>query len=216
MIFKRKPKQADIFSDLPKVTEVREAVKADTRKRGRRAMLIPDAPYNDDPAADLLLANTGKQKEQWLSIIFESEVREAKQLAIAAFLQNNYRVQKWWANSIALMYLKWRVQAKNTSSEDNLLRLTVEVPTTVGLCYNLFNSTSLYGESFRRFLKLVQDEKLVISFSDNTRATISFVLSEYGCSVIVEHEFLDTAAARKEKSKYWQQIFQELVSQVSR
>ena len=216
MIFKRKPKQTDIFSDLPQITEVREAVKADTRKHGRRAMLIPDAPYNDDPAADLLLANTGKQKEQWLSIIFESDVREAKQLAIAAFLQNNYRVQKWWSNSIALMYLKWRVQAKNTSSEDNLLRLTVEVPTTIGLCYNLFTSTTLYGDRFRRFLKLAQDEKLVISFNDNTRATISFLSSQDGCSVIVEHEFLETALGKKEKTKYWQQIFQELIEQVSR
>jgi len=216
MIFKRKPKDTGIFSDLPEVTETREAVKADTRKHGRRAMLIPDEPYNDDPAADLLLANTGKQKEQWLSLIFDSEVREAKQMAIATFLQNNYRVQKWWANSIALMYLKWRVQAKNTSSEDNLLRLTVEIPTTVGLCYNLFNSSSLYGDGFRRFLKLVQDEKLVISFSDNTRATVSFLLSESGCSVIVEHEFLETAAERRAKSKFWQNIFDDLVKQVSR
>ena len=216
MIFKRKKKELGIFDDLPKAPEnVPDAV-AKKSKAGRRAMLIPDAPFTDDPRADLLLANTYKQREEWLEILFQSEVREAKQQAIASFLQTNYRVQKWWANSIALMFLKWRAQAKDSVGDEKLLRLLFEVPTTIGLTYNLLNSSSIYGEDFNRFLKLVQDKKLILSFKDETRATILLTTSDSGCEVIVEHEFIGNPVMFKERTKYWQQLFAKLIDQVSR
>ena len=216
MIFKRKKKESGIFEDLPKAPEnVPDAVARKT-KAGRRAMLIPDAPFTDDPRADLLLANTYKQREEWLEILFQSEVRESKQQAIASFLQTHYKVQKWWANSIALMYLKWRAQAKDSIGDEKLLRLVFEIPTTAGLTYNLLNSSSIYGEDFNRFLKLVQDKKLTLSFQDETRATIVITSSETGCEVIVEHEFIGNPVMFKERTKYWQQLFAKLIDQVSR
>lgn len=216
MIFKRKKKITGIFDDLPVAPEQVEIKNREVKKTGRRAMLIPDTPYNDDPGADLLLANTGKQKEVWLEILFASQVREARQAALAEYLQNNYRVQKWWANSIALMYLKWRAEAKSLSSDDRLLRLTANIPTTVGLCYNLISAESIYGSSFKRFLKLVQDEKLVVSFDDETRASITIQTEVEGCSLIIEHEFIKDAGARKSWTKFWQELTQKLISQVQR
>ena len=212
-MFKRKKKEPGIFEDLPVAPSV-EPKNREVKKTGRRAMLIPDAPYDANPRADRLLANTGKQKESWLEIIYASEVRELKQTAIATYLQNNYRVQKWWANSIALMYLNWRSSAK-TAAESELLRLIYTIPTSTSLSYTLLNSGNIYGEGFKRILKSVQDEKLVLTFNDETRATLTLESKE-GCVVIVEHEFIIDLANRKARTKYWNELFSKLIQQVSR
>ena len=215
-MFGRKKKIADIFQDLPSAPEAVEVTSPQSRKSGKRAMLIPDGPYTDNPAADLLLANTGKQREKWLEIIFESDHREAKQNQIALFLQNDYRVQKWWANSIALMYLKWRAQSKSTAAEEPLLRITAEIPTTRPLCYNIFTASSIYGESFSRFLKLQQDEKIIISFNNQTRANLIFETIGTNCKILIEHEFLNEPAKKREATKVWQQLIQQITKQVER
>ena len=213
-MFKRKKSEPGIFDDLP-VVEAAEPVQQEAKKSGRRAMLIPDAPYDANPPADLLLANTAKQREVWLEIIYASEVREAKQGAIATFLTNNYRVQKWWANSIALMYLDWRSKAKG-ASESDLLRLIYEIPTSLALTYTLLNAESIYGEGYRRFLKSLQDEKLVLTFEDDTRATLLLDNKDGLCEVIVEHEFIKDLASRKARTKYWNELFTKLAEQVKR
>lgn len=215
MIFKRK-KKIDIFADLPVAPENVATKKEQVKRTGRRAMLVPDAPFTDDPAADKLLANTTKQREEWLEIIFASEVSEAKQQAIASFLQNNYRVQKWWANSIALMYLKWRASSKTSSSNEKTLRLIYEIPTTPGLSYNLLNATAIYGADLKRTLKSITDEKLVLSFTDETRATLLLRANGETTQVIVEHEFIANPVMKKYRTKYWNDLFALLIEQVSR
>lgn len=215
-MFGRKKKNPGIFDDLPVAPAEVEIQQRPTRKSGKRAMQIPDRPYTDNPAADLLLANTGKQREKWLELIFASPLREAKQTQIANFLQNDYRVQKWWANSIALMYLKWRAQSKSTASEDPLLRITAVIPTSAALCYNLFTASSLYGEKFNRFLKLQQGEKIIVGFTGQTRATLVFESAGSNCNLLIEHEFLDQPALRREATKFWQQLIQQITEQVKR
>lgn len=215
-MFGRKRKITDIFQDLPVAPEGIESQPRPTRKSGKRAMLIPDTPYTDNPAADLLLANTGKQRELWIEIIFASDQREAKQAQIAKFLQEDYRVQKWWANSIALMYLKWRTQSKSSAADEKILRVTAVIPTTAALAYNIFNSADIYGESFNRFLKLIQDEKIIIGFNNQTRATLIFEAVSGNCNLLVEHEFLADPAKKREATKYWQQLIQQIIDQVKR
>ena len=215
-MFRKRKKLEGIFDDLPLVEQQQDATEPESRKSGKRAMLIPDTPYNDDPGADLLLANTGTQKEVWLELIYASEVRELRQTQIATYLQENYRVQKWWANSIALMYLKWRAQPKSVAADDKITRVTTTIPTTRPLTYNIFSSASLYGSKFTRFLKLQQDEKLVISFNDQTRATLFFEPSGQETQLIIEHEFLKDAPARKEANRFWQELLNEVIEQVAR
>ena len=215
-MFGRKKKLTDIFQDLPVAPVDTEIKDRQTRKSGKRAMLIPDGPYTDNPAADLLLANTGKQRETWLELIFASDLREAKQTQIANFLQNDYRVQKWWANSIALMYLKWRAQSKSTAADELLLRITAEIPTTAALSFNIFTASSLYGDNFNRFLKLQQDEKIIIGFTNQTRATLIFEAAGANCNLLIEHEFLNDAAKRREANKYWQALILQITGQVKR
>ncbi|MEY4655460.1 MAG: hypothetical protein RL523_859 [Actinomycetota bacterium] len=215
-MFGRKKKLTDIFQDLPKAPVSVESQPREIRKSGKRAMLIPEGPYTDNPAADLLLANTGKQREIWLDIIFASQLRESKQAQIAKFLQDDYRVQKWWANSIALMYLKWRAQSKSSAADERLLRITSVIPTTSALAYNIFTASTIYGEGFNRFLKLVQDEKIIIGFTNQTRATLIFESASGNCNLLVEHEFLDDTAKRREATKYWQNLIQNIIDQVSR
>ncbi len=214
MIFKRKKKLTGIFEDLP-VAPAAEPKLRDLKKSGRRAMLIPDGPYDPNPSADRLIANTGKQKEVWLEIIYASRHRESKQSSIATFLQENYRVQKWWANSIALMYLAWRASSKS-GAESDLLRLVFVIPTTLTLSYTLMSSEGIYGASFKRFLKSVQDQKLVLTFDDETRASLMFEASESSCVVTVEHEFIKDSVSRKTRTKYWNELFRKLSEQVSR
>ncbi|MFM8927128.1 MAG: hypothetical protein ACKOFA_02880 [Rhodoluna sp.] len=216
MIFRRKKKLSGIFDELPVSNGEEQKVSEESKRSGRRAMLIPDEPFNDDPGADLLLANTGKQKELWLEIIFDSEVRELRQSQIATFLEDNYRVQKWWANSIALMYLKWRAQSKSSAADEGVLRMTAIIPTTPALTYNVFFGASHYGENFNRFLKLQQDEKIVLGFKDQTRATLFFAIADSDCQLIIEHEFLKTTEARREAKRFWQELINKMIEQVSR
>jgi len=213
-MFKRKKKEPGIFDDLPVAPSV-EPVTREQKKTGRRAMLIPDAPFDANPSADRLIANTGKQRETWLEIIYSSQQREAKQLAIATFLQDNYRVQKWWANSISLMYLDWRATAKS-GAKSNSLRLVFEVPTNLSSTYTLLNSASIYGKEFRRVLKSVQDQRIVLTFEDETRATLVLETRREGSLVIVEHEFIKDSQSRKITTKYWNELFTKLIAQVSR
>jgi hypothetical protein len=213
-MFKRKKKITNIFDDLPVAPEVESKTQV-VKKSGRRAMLIPDAPYDSNPPADLLLANTAKQRESWLEIIYSSDLREAKQLAIASYLMDNYRVQKWWANSIALMYLEWRAGAK-TVSDTSILRLVYELPVSSSNAFTLLNGTAIYGADFRRTLKSLPGEKLVLTFNDETRATLIIEPKDSACEIIVEHEFIKDLATRKSRTKYWNELFSKLAEQVTR
>lgn len=216
MLFRKKKEDPGIFDDLPIVQSQPSAPKIELKKRGRRAMQIPTSAANPEISADQLLANTGKRREEWLELVFNSATRESKQKDISLWLQSNYRVQKWWANSIALSYLQWREAPKTNSAQESVLRLAVTIPTTVPLTFSIFKTESLYGETFKRFLKQVPNEKLTLSFSDETRATLSFRLHESGCEILIEHEFIENPLMQKARNKDWNDLASKVIHQVSR
>ena len=216
MIFKKKKQEPGIFDDLPVFESHISTQRAEHKKHGRRAMLVPETPANPNVSSAQLLTNTGKQKEQWLELIFESRLREGKQKAIATFLENNYRVQKWWAASIALMYLEWRETPKTNTGSDSVLRLSQVVETSPALAYNILISTSIYGEGFARFLKQVQSERIVITFKDETRATLTLKSTDGVCEVLIEHEFIGNPVMLKAKTKFWKDLLDQIAEQVKR
>ncbi len=217
MLFRRKKKEATgIFDDLPVFEGHPSTRRIEQKKRGRRAMHVPTVAANPDVRADQLFANTGKRREQWLELIFESTVREAKQREISLWLQQNYRVQKWWANSIALNYLQWREAPKTNSAQESVLRLALLIPTTPALSFNIFKSESLYGDGFKRFLKQVQSERLTIAFKDETRATLIFRSHDEGCEILIEHEFIENPVMLKARTKYWNELHAKVKVQVGR
>ncbi len=216
MLFRKKKEEPGIFADLPVFEGHPSTQRVEIKKRGRRAMQIPATASNPDVRADQLLANTGRRREEWLELIFNSDSRESKQKDISLWLQENYKVQKWWANSIALSYLQWREAPKTHSAQDSVLRLAVTIPTTLPLTFSIFKTESLYGETFMRFLKQIPNEKLTLSFSDETRATLSFRTHETGCEILIEHEFIENPVMLKARTKYWNDLASKVVQQVSR
>lgn len=216
MIFKKKKQEPGIFDDLPVFESHSSTQRAEHKKHGRRAMLVPETPANPNVSSAQLLTNTGKQKEQWLELIFESRLREGKQKAIATFLENNYRVQKWWAASIALMYLEWRETPKTNTGSDSVLRLSQVVETSPALAYNILISTSIYGDGFARFLKQVQSERIVITFKDETRATLTLKSIDGVCEVLIEHEFIGNPVMLKARTKFWKDLLDQIAEQVKR
>ena len=216
MIFKRKKQEPGIFDDLPVFASHPSTQRAEHKKHGRRAMLVPETPANPNVSSAQLLTNTGKQKEQWLELIFESRLREGKQKAIATFLENNYRVQKWWAASIALMYLEWRETPKTNTGSDSVLRLSQLLETSPALAYNILISTSIYGDGFARLLKQVQSERIVLSFKDETRATLTLKSIDGVCEVLIEHEFIGNPVMLKARTKFWKDLLDQIAEQVKR
>ena len=216
MIFKRKKQEPGIFDDLPVFESHPSTQRAEHKKHGRRAMLVPETPANPNVSSAQLLTNTGKQKEQWLELIFESRLREGKQKAISTFLENNYRVQKWWAASIALMYLEWRETPKTNTGSDSVLRLSQLLETSPALAHNILISTSIYGEGFARFIKQVQSERIVLTFKDETRATLTLKSTDGVCEVLIEHEFIGNPVMLKARTKFWKDLLDQIAEQVKR
>jgi hypothetical protein len=216
MIFKKKKPEPGIFDDLPVFESHPSTQREEVKKRGRRAMLVPETAADPTISSAQLFTNTGKQKEQWLEIIFESDLREGRQRAIAAFLEENYRVQKWWAASIALMYLEWREAPKTNTGSDSVLRLSKVLETSPVLAYNILISNSVYGESFARFLKQVQSERIVLTFQDETRATLILKPVDGVCEVLIEHEFIGNPVMLKARTKYWKDLVDQIAEQVKR
>jgi len=215
-MFKKKVKDTGIFDDLPVIQAHPSTQKEETKKSGRRAMLIPDKSPTADLSSDQLVTNTGRQKEEWLETIFQSAHREAKAKEIAAWLQSNYRVQKWWANSIALMYLKWREAPKTNAVGDSVLRISKVIEASSFRVFSILNSEILYGDDFKRFLKQVDSERLVLSFADETRATINLQQRGSSCDVIVEHEFIAGKESVKNRTVFWGELLDQVASQVTR
>lgn len=216
MLFRKKKVISGIFDDLPVIQGHPSTQRVEQKKHGRRAMLVPTSAADPNVSADQLLTNTGKPREEWFDIIFDSPKREAKQKDISLWLQESFRVQKWWANSIALAYLDWRKANKTTSAQESVLRLVLTVPTTLPLAFSIFKSEKLYGDSFRRFLKQVANEKLAIAFSDGTRATVSFRNLDEQCELLVEHEFIGNPAMLKMRNRFWVELVDGVAQQVSR
>ena len=216
MLFRKKVKNTGIFDDLPVYQAHPSTQREEVKKSGRRAMLIPDEPPRADLSSDQLATNTGKQKEQWLEIIFQSDLREGKYKAISAWLLSSYRVQKWWADSIALMYLKWREAPKTNAVGDSVLRISLNIEAASSRVYSILNSENLFGPDFKRFLKQVDSERLVLSFDDDTRATITIRSLNSGSDVLVEHEFISNKGDVKNRTVFWNQLLQQVTSQVSR
>jgi hypothetical protein len=215
-MFKKKAKDTGIFDDLPVFQSHPSTQREEVKKSGRRAMLIPDKPATADLSSDQLVTNTGRQREDWLEIIYQSAHRESKQKDISTWLQNSYRVQKWWANSIALMYLKWREAPKTNTGSDSVLRVSQRIEASASRAFSILNSEKLYGEDFKRFLKQVDSERLVLSFEDETRATITIQAAGSDCDVLVEHEFIQGKATVKNRTVFWSSLLNQVASQVSR
>ncbi len=215
-MFKKKVKDTGIFDDLPVFQSHPSTQREEVKKSGRRAMLIPDKPATADLSSDQLFTNTGRQREDWLEIIYQSAHRESKQKDIATWLQNSYRVQKWWANSIALMYLRWREAPKTNTGSDSVLRVSQRIEASASRAFSILNSEKLYGEDFKRFLKQVDSERLVLSFEDETRATVTFQTAGSDCDVLVEHEFIQGKATVKNRTVFWTSLLNQVASQVSR
>lgn len=215
-MFKKKVKDTGIFDDLPIFHAHPSTQREEVKKSGRRAMLIPDKAATPNLSSDELVTNTGRQREEWLEIIFQSEHREAKAKNISSWLQNSYRVQKWWANSIALMYLKWREAPKTHAVNNTVLRVSKTIEATSFRVFSILNSEKLYGLEFKRFLKQVDSERLVLSFTDDTRATITIQVVGSNCDVLVEHEFISGTDGVKARTVFWNELLDQVSSQVSR
>jgi len=151
-----------------------------------------------------------------LELIFQSEHRESKQRAIASWLQQTHRVQKWWATSIALMYLKWREQPKTNAASDSVVRVSKSIEASTFRVFSIMNSEKLYGDEFNRFLKITDAERLVLSFQDGTRATIVFQTVESNCEVLIEHEFIAGKETVKTRTVFWNELLSQVASQVTR
>jgi hypothetical protein len=215
-MFKKKVKETGIFDELPVFEGHPSTRREPVKKTGRRAMLIPDKAATADLGSDQLATNTGKQKEQWLELIFQSEHRESKQRAISSWLQETHRVQKWWATSIALMYLKWREQPKTNAASDSVVRVSKSIEASTFRVFSIMNSERLYGDEFNRFLKITDAERLVLTFQDGTRATIVFQTVESNCEVLVEHEFIAGKETVKTRTVFWNELLSQVASQVTR
>jgi len=215
-MFKKKVKDTGIFDDLPVFQGHPSNQREELKKSGRRAMLIPDKSATANLSSDQLVTNTGKKREDWLEIVFQSAHREAKQKEISSFLQNSYRVHKWWANSIALMYLKWREAPKTIASSDSVLRVSRTIEATSFRVFSILNSEKIYGLDFKRFLKKVDSERLVLSFEDETRATITLQTHGTSSDVLVEHEFIEGKENVKNRTVFWSELLEQVASQVSR
>ncbi|MCX6497002.1 MAG: hypothetical protein NTW23_06745 [Rhodoluna sp.] len=215
-MFKKKVKDSGIFDDLPVFQAHPSTQREEQKKSGRRAMLIPDKAATSNLSSGELVTNTGKQREQWLEIVYQSAHREAKQKEIASFLQDSYRVQKWWANSIALMYLKWREAPKSIAGTDKVLRASKTIEATSSRVFSILNSEKIYGPDFKRILKQVDSERLVISFADETRATITLQSHGVSSDVLVEHEFIVGKENVKQRTVFWSELLEQVASQVSR
>jgi hypothetical protein len=213
-MFKKKVKDTGIFDDLPVAPNQPSIKREELKKSGRRAMVIPETPATADVRSDQLLTNTGKQREQWLEIIFQSAHREEKQRLIASWLQDSHRVQKWWANSIALMYLDWR-EAPKTSSSNSVIRISRTIDAPSFRVFNILNSEKLYGSDFKRFLKQVDSERLVLSFEDDSRASITFQQQGASCEILIEHEFIGGQSPVKSRTVFWKKLIDQVSSQVS-
>jgi hypothetical protein len=215
-MFKRKVKSTGIFDDLPVFQAHPSTQHEEVKKTGRRAMLIPDRTPSADLSSDELVTNTGRQKEDWLQIVFTSAHREEKQKAIAHFLSESYRVQTWWANSIALMYLKWREAPKSHSATDTVFRISKVIEAPSFRVFSILNSEKIFEDKFKRFLKQVDSERLVLSFTDETRASLILRASGANCEVLIEHEFIVNKEDVKTWSVFWEQLLLQVSSQVSR
>ena len=215
-MFKKKVKDTGIFDDLPVFQGHPSTQHEEHKKSGRRAMLIPDKSATANLSSGELVTNTGKKREDWLEIVYQSAHREAKQKEIASFLQNSYRVHKWWANSIALMYLKWREAPKTIASSDSVLRVSRTIEATNFRVFSILNSEKIYGLAFKRFLKQVDSERLVLSFEDETRATITLQTHGTSSDVLVEHEFIVGKENVKTRTVFWTELLEQVAGQVSR
>ena len=215
-MFKKKVKDSGIFDDLPVFQAHPSTQREEQKKSGRRAMLIPDKAATANLSSGELVTNTGKQREQWLEIVYQSAHREAKQKEIASFLQDSYPVQKWWANSIALMYLKWREAPKSIAGTDKVLRASKSIEATSSRVFSILNSEKIYGPDFKRILKQVDSERLVLSFADETRATITLQSHGVSSDVLVEHEFIVGKENVKQRTVFWSELLEQVASQVSR
>ena len=82
--------------------------------------------------------------------------------------------------------------------------------------FSILNSEKLYGDDFKRVLKQVDSERLVISFEDETRATITIQVDGTSCEVLVEHEFIEGKATVKNRTVFWNSLLNQVAIQVSR
>jgi hypothetical protein len=97
-----------------------------------------------------------------------------------------------------------------------VVRISKIIEASTFRVFSIMNSEKFYGTEFNRFLKITDSERLVLSFKDDTRATIVFQAVESKCEVLVEHEFIAGNATVKNRTVFWNELLSQIASQVSR
>ena len=114
------------------------------------------------------------------------------------------------------MYLAWREATKSNAAGETVLRISKLIDATSFRVFTVLNSETIFGSDFKRFLKIVDSQRLVLSFQDETRETITIKTEGNSCEVLVEHEFIKDKEAIKARGMFWNQLLAQVASQVSR
>jgi hypothetical protein len=97
-----------------------------------------------------------------------------------------------------------------------VLRVSQSIEASNFRVFSILNSETIYGNDFKRFLKQVDSQRLVLSFEDETRATITLQAVDGNCDVLVEHEFIVDKPSVKNRTVFWNSLLNQVASQVSR
>jgi len=162
-------------------------------------------------------AKTGKAYSDWFAILDAAGARKMTYKEIVAILHSRYRLGRWWAQKLTIIYEQERgLREKHETKSGYQISVSRTVPLPVGKLFTMWHDKKVRS-------KWLMDDALAIRTATanktlrglwgNSKARVEVSFYPKGqskCQVVVQHTKLSGSAEARRMKKYWSEALDRL------
>jgi uncharacterized protein YndB with AHSA1/START domain len=162
-------------------------------------------------------AKTGKTYTAWFAILDALGARKMTHKEMVAILDSQYRLGRWWAQKIAIIYAHERgLRKKHETQSGYQITVSRTFPFSASKLYKIWHdkkvrSRWLKGDSLT--LRSATANKTLRASWDNGKSRVEVGFYPKGqskCQVVVRHTKLGGSAEASRSKKYWTEALDRL------
>jgi hypothetical protein len=168
--------------------------------------------------AHLVVRATGFQREDWYRLLDARHAQAWSFEEIALWLDENTKLDDWWARNIAASYIESRGIGDVRELPNGLFATSVSRDFKIELSRLftvLVDLESWPAQPAPRMLLRKENERFQVVFEDSSRAMITFVEHEPNyITVVVAHELLESARDAALVEGYWSRLLEAVAQRL--
>ena len=178
----------------------------------KRELPNTEDPATADPdvAADVVVAATGFQREEWFALLDARGGRLLDAAGASAWLLANTKLGEWWSRSLGVAYARARGAEHELREQRGHFAVSVDrqFAAEVARVYTVLADTADWPFGPRAWpLVLRENSRIQVTFADSSRAELTLLPGvSGGSSVLLRHELLPGRRDAELARDFWRRL----------